>query len=329
MWQQNTHLTQLSALPGLCCATIAVSHPACRLDGMPICRPLFLNDPKDNALYNDQLQRCNDQFFVGRDLLVAPVLEPENQPNKNDRGRRPVYLPASSKWYGFMDNTLPLGPAQAGGTTINFNATLDFSLDFERIHMQFLCPLYVREGGVLPTIPLEQFVGQLHTLGKPCPITYNIYPGRLGDYHAYLDDGVSRSSAPADAPQFKFGGEAGIAKSEYRHVYLQHVLASDGLTRTITITRLHDLYTPAFEDHFFVALLHDPAEQSSVAGVPLLSVLYGSSIAAQVQSRDALEAAAGSSWWFDAAARVTYVKVPDTAAGIEVQAKYAARPPWA
>ena len=40
--------------------------------GMPIVRALFLNDPDDPAVY----QHLDDQFFVGKDLLVAPILAP-------------------------------------------------------------------------------------------------------------------------------------------------------------------------------------------------------------------------------------------------------------
>ena len=40
--------------------------------GMPIARALFLNDPDDPAVY----QHLDDQFFVGKDILVAPILFP-------------------------------------------------------------------------------------------------------------------------------------------------------------------------------------------------------------------------------------------------------------
>lgn len=49
--------------------------------GMPICRPLFINDPLDVALYDDSTVQNsffynsnNTQFFLGNDLLVAPFL---------------------------------------------------------------------------------------------------------------------------------------------------------------------------------------------------------------------------------------------------------------
>lgn len=290
-----------------------------RLDGMPICWPLFFYDVKDSALYNDHMERCTDEFFVGKDLLVAPVLDEESRTGCV----RQVYLPAGSRWYPFP---LPLQSAAAGGISYRFDASLKFDLG-DASHMPWLCPLYVREGGVLPMLPVEQYVGELNRQGKPCPITYSIYPGSLGQYDAYLDDGVSWSSAPADAPQFMFGDEVGIAKSLYRHVYLVHKLAPDGFTRTVTLTRLHDLYTPP-EKYLFLGLLHDPAEVMSLNGGPLLGVRLGSSDMPQVQSRDALENAAVDSWWFDTATRVSYIRVTDDTTKIEVQAKYAGRVPW-
>eukprot|EP00775_Hariotina_reticulata_P012727 gene12727-12857_t len=301
------------------------------LDGLPICRPLFLNDPQDKALLNDKKDFCSDQFFVGRDLLVAPVLDPESDKG----GKRKVYLPAGqSRWYCFMDNQLPLAASVAGGTTIpDFDASLRFDHERDQMHLRFLCPLYVRAGGVLPTIPQEQFVGQLNKAGKPCPITFNIYPGRQGEYKTYLDDGKSRASAPADAPQFKYSYEAqlGIAKSEYRRTQLQHKLSADGALRIVTLERLHDNYRPPFEDHFYVALLHDPDEKSTTgtSSSPLLSVKVGNIEAAEVRDRQALEAAAGDAWWFDPVAKVTYIKVQDSARLIKIQAKYVSRVPWA
>ena len=85
--------------------------------GYPICRPMFLNDPGDKALYNDKLETLNDQFFVGPDLLVAPILDPQGP--LNDYGKREVYLPLGIDWYNFMDNRKPLGPKVEGGTTVH------------------------------------------------------------------------------------------------------------------------------------------------------------------------------------------------------------------
>lgn len=72
------------------------------LNGMPICRAMFLNDPQDKALYNDKLAFLDDQFFVRKDLLIAPILEPQS--DNNGYGKRDIYLPVSIDWYCFMEN---------------------------------------------------------------------------------------------------------------------------------------------------------------------------------------------------------------------------------
>ena len=132
--------------------------------GLPICRALFLNDGQDPNVFG----ACNDQFFVGDSLLVAPIVNA-------GQVYRDVYLPSGSQWYIFNDNTAPLSAPTPGGTTQSWYVPLD------------LVPLYVREGAILPVRELEQYIGQ-----KPVnPITFNIYPGKDTTYTLYEDDGVS------------------------------------------------------------------------------------------------------------------------------------------
>ncbi|MFN2291480.1 MAG: TIM-barrel domain-containing protein, partial [Anaerolineae bacterium] len=59
--------------------------------GLPIVRPLFLNYPEEAEAY-----AIEDQYLLGDDLLVAPVLEPEVQ-------ERPVYVPAGDWRYYWTD----------------------------------------------------------------------------------------------------------------------------------------------------------------------------------------------------------------------------------
>lgn len=62
------------------------------LNGMPICRSMILTDPQDHALYNDKAEFLDDQFMVRKDLLIAPLLEPQLEENAG--GRLDIYLPA-------------------------------------------------------------------------------------------------------------------------------------------------------------------------------------------------------------------------------------------
>lgn len=129
--------------------------------GVPLFRPLVLNYPDDSNTYN-----LDDQFMIGDDLLVAPVVKP-------DVTRRLVYLP-QGVWYDYWTNK-----RYEGGTTVAMDAPLD------------TVPMLVRGGAIIPTGPEIKYVGE-----KPFdPITFNIYPDDKGSASAtlYEDDGVSPS----------------------------------------------------------------------------------------------------------------------------------------
>jgi alpha-glucosidase len=127
--------------------------------GIPLFRPLLLNYQDDPSTYN-----LDDEFMIGDDLLVAPILKP-------DVTRRLVYLPAGS-WYDYWTNK-----TYSGGTMISVEAPLD------------MVPMFVRAGAVIPTGPSMNYVGE-----KPVdPITFNIYPDDSGKASGslYEDDGLS------------------------------------------------------------------------------------------------------------------------------------------
>jgi alpha-glucosidase len=127
--------------------------------GVPLFRPLVLNYQDDPNTHN-----IDDQFMIGDDLLVAPVLKP-------DVTSRRVYLPAGT-WYDYWTNK-----RHTGGTTITVDAPLD------------VVPIFVRGGAILPIGPMLNYVGE-----KPTdPVTFNIYPDDAGSASGrlYEDDGLS------------------------------------------------------------------------------------------------------------------------------------------
>lgn len=87
--------------------------------GLPIVRPLFVDYPAEPATY-----AVDDQYLLGDDLLVAPVLRP-------GEAERRCYLPAGG-WRDYWTGQTHHGP---GWTTV--------PAPVERI------PLFVREGAVL------------------------------------------------------------------------------------------------------------------------------------------------------------------------------------
>jgi alpha-glucosidase len=68
-------------------------------EGLPIVRPLFLNYPDEAETYS-----LEDQYLLGEDLLVAPVLEPGQR-------ERSVYLPAG-RWRYYWTGEVHEGPGR-------------------------------------------------------------------------------------------------------------------------------------------------------------------------------------------------------------------------
>src|SRR5262249_55173809 len=129
----------------------------CATTGMPIMRALWLHFPDDPKAIS-----CRDQYFWGKSLLVAPVVE------KGAATRR-VYLP-HSVWYDFWT-----------GERIEGAFEIDRKVDLETI------PLYVRAGSILPLGPVKQYVGER----VDSPASISIHPGADASFLLYEDDGVS------------------------------------------------------------------------------------------------------------------------------------------
>ncbi|MBK8907014.1 MAG: DUF4968 domain-containing protein [Rhodospirillales bacterium] len=198
--------------------------------GMPIARALFLNDPGDPAVYD----HLADQFFVGKNFLVAPILFQAITASPPRAAARDIYLPAGSEWYGFADNQAPLSAAVAGGTTV-----IDYHADLD------LVPIYVRAGAILPMRSVvEQYVGEL----KENPLDITVYPGPDDDYLLYQDDGLTTEAETAGA---------------YRTTRIGHRTVSGG--RSVRLERLVDAYTPP-ESYYTIRFLATARPNSVTLG---------------------------------------------------------------
>jgi alpha-glucosidase len=127
--------------------------------GMPVFRPLLLNFQQDRNVLN-----LDDEFMVGADVLVAPILRPAQT-------SRTVYLP-KGRWFDIWT-----GKATPGGTTIRVDAPLETE------------PIFVRGGALLPLAPEMNYVGE-----RPVSVlTLDLYPDNDGAAAGewYEDDGVS------------------------------------------------------------------------------------------------------------------------------------------
>lgn len=100
--------------------------------GLPMLRPLFLEFSWDAQTWS-----IDDQYLLGRDLLVAPVFSASAEPV-----RRRVYLPAYAHWYDWWTGTL-----HQGGQWLETSAPL------ERM------PLYARAGTTIPLADPRSAIG--------------------------------------------------------------------------------------------------------------------------------------------------------------------------
>ena len=129
----------------------------CVATGLPMMRALWLHFPDDPTAV-----ARGDEYLWGRNVLVAPVVEP-------GATSRQVYLPRGA-WFDFWT-----GEKLEGGREIGRKVDLE------------TMPLYVRAGAILPLGPVKQYVDE--PVDGPLGIT--MYPGADSSFLLYEDDGRS------------------------------------------------------------------------------------------------------------------------------------------
>lgn len=125
--------------------------------GLPIMRALWLHHPDDPAA-----TARGDEYLWGRDILVAPVVEP-------GATSRVLYLPRGT-WHDFWTE-----------------ARVEGGREISRAVDLATMPLYVRAGAVIPFGPVKQYTAD----PVDAPITLTVYPGADGMSFLYEDDGQS------------------------------------------------------------------------------------------------------------------------------------------
>lgn len=125
-------------------------------DGTPPLRPLWFEYPRDA-----KAALVDDQYLVGKDLLVAPVMQAGST-------KRRVYFPKGDDWIAWWD-----GSRHDGGTS-----------EFVAAPLARL-PLFVRAGASVPTEPVIQHTGE----AKNAPLTIVIAHGGNGASRIYEDAG--------------------------------------------------------------------------------------------------------------------------------------------
>jgi alpha-glucosidase len=129
-------------------------------NGAPVLRPIWWFEPRNVAH-----RMIADQALVGDSLLIAPVVRP-------GQDHRAVQLP-TGRWFDWRT-----GQASAGDRTIVASATLHEP-----------CPIFVREGTVLPQGPVVQYADQAPTQ----PMELHVFPDeqRNASGSLYEDDGIT------------------------------------------------------------------------------------------------------------------------------------------
>ncbi|KAF2220735.1 glycosyl hydrolases family 31-domain-containing protein [Elsinoe ampelina] len=316
------------------------------LHGLPIARAMIVTDPYDGSLFASNEEFTRSQYLIGNDLLHAPVMK-----ERDRRDRRKVYLPAPSDWYQLnlraFDNDDSLGEALTwrvpGGKHVHYTASVHACWHNEenrliQEQLPYVTPMYVREGAIIPQIPVLGFVPDRNDPAQAniqTPITLHVYPGRSQCareeserpycYDMYLDDGVSRDSAPEDAYlagsdeightsahrrerlRGAFGDQE--AGSKFTHVRISQTIhrvgkrgaTSNKFERRLQIKTTWDKYPFVERDvgkTFTVVFWHDPKTRVDESKL------------ATVEGAEAVEKP-----YFDRKARATVVKVPTQGKG--------------
>jgi alpha-glucosidase len=124
--------------------------------GAPVMRPLWFEYPDDQRTYT-----IDDEYLVGRDLLVAPVV-------RESARKRGVYFPAGDDWVDWWT-----GKRYEGGKDAEVEAPLN------------RLPLFARVGAAVPTIPVVQHTAERFTVG----LTVVVVPGKDGETQIFQDSG--------------------------------------------------------------------------------------------------------------------------------------------
>lgn len=128
--------------------------------GAPVMRPLWFEYPSDQDSYlND------DEYLVGRDLLVAPVVR-EGQRKRN------VYFPKGDDWRDWQT-----GEIYKGGSNVEVSAPIE------------KLPLFVRVGAVIPTQPVIQNTTEMPRVNLTLNVAAGIAPGKVETSKIFQDEG--------------------------------------------------------------------------------------------------------------------------------------------
>ena len=146
--------------------TYSVAHEA--MDGLPIVRAMFLEDPNRHTLG----KATQYQFLYGPYFLVAPVYRSTKADSAGNDMRDGIYLP-EGKWIDYFT-----GDVYEGGRVVNnYDAPL------------WKLPVFVKSGAIIPMTNPNNNVSEID---KGLRI-YELYPDGHSEFTEYDDDGVTEA----------------------------------------------------------------------------------------------------------------------------------------
>jgi alpha-glucosidase len=153
--------------------------------GQPLARPSFWAAPEE-----DWLRTCDDQFLLGDDLLVAPVVR------FGERERDVLLPPNPGGWY-----PLPGGGKPLHDPRVRVAAPLGTT------------PVFARAGSIIPIAT----PGLRAAAAQSAPIVLHAFLDAQGHARGWLyeDDGISApgSGAPFRITRFELGGGGGLRRT--------------------------------------------------------------------------------------------------------------------
>lgn len=128
--------------------------------GAPVMRPLWYEFPNDKQTY-----LINDQFMLGSDILVAPVV-------KEGMRTRGIYLPADAEWIDWWT-----------GTKLESGKTHYAPAPLDRL------PIFIRVGAVVPTQSVIQHTGEMPGAIVTLNVAAGIGEGKTEKLNLFQDAG--------------------------------------------------------------------------------------------------------------------------------------------
>lgn len=144
----------------------SIAHEA--IDGLPMIRAMFLDDPNTYTLGKS----TQYQYLYGPYFLVAPIYQDTQADGEGNDVRNGIYLP-EGEWVDYFT-----GDVYQGGCVIN-----NFAAPLWKL------PVFVKKGAIIPMVNPNNNVHEIN----PNLRIYELYPDGHSEFAEYDDDGVSEA----------------------------------------------------------------------------------------------------------------------------------------